>query len=335
MRKYYLFAGLAALVFFLLVLRPVNFISDARISVSIPLEASAKTIAEILKSKNVITSQSLFSLLVRGFNVHNKLKAGEYAFSPAEPLPQIIAKLLSGTTIPKEVIKITFPEGTSIYKMGIILENAGFKNRIEFQGLVNEGVTAVRREKHWNIFKYIPSESLEGYLFPDTYQFPKDVSIDEIVEVMIYRFNEMVMGNWEHWKTETKLSLHEIITLASIVEKEAKLDSERAIIASVFYNRLKTGMPMAADPTIKYALENPSKKVYLNQLEVKSLYNTYKRIGLPPGPICNPGLESIKAVIYPSQTNYYFFVAKNDGSHLFSRNWQEHQKARGGIIPTR
>lgn len=122
--------------------------------------------------------------------------------------------------------------------------------------------------------------------------------------------------------------MHEILTLASIIEKEAKVAEERPIISSVFYNRLKIGMPLAADPTVKYALERPTKKVYLDQLSVRSPYNTYRRKGLPPGPICNPGLESIKAAVYPSKTDYFYFVAKPDGSHIFSKTWQEHQKAR-------
>jgi len=145
---------------------------------------------------------------------------------------------------------------------------------------------------------------------------------------MVSRFEEMVLPVWEKRPNNTKYTLHEILTLASIIEKEAQKPEERPIIASVFYNRLNKGMPLAADPTIKYALERPSKKVYNNQLEVDSPYNTYKRVGLPPGPICNPGVESIKAVLYPAKTNYYFFVAAKDGSHLFTRTFEEHQKAR-------
>lgn len=332
MRNNSFLVGIIVLALFLFLFRPADPLNDAKIIISIPPDTSARTIEKMLKASNLLSPHSIFRLVVRGFNLQNKLKAGDYIFSPAEPLPNILAKLVAGKTVPREEIKVTFPEGTSIYKMSIILKNAGYKNWTEFQGLINEGVTAARRERHWNIFKYIPSESLEGYLFPDTYQFLKKAPVDEMVEVMIGRFDELVMQNWDKWKEGTNLSLHEIITLASIVEKEAKLESERSTIASVFYNRLKLGMLLAADPTIKYALENPSKKVYLNQLAVNSLYNTYKRKGLPLGPICNPGLKSIKAVIYPARTNYYFFVAKQDGAHIFSKRWQEHQRARATLI---
>jgi len=231
--------------------------------------------------------------------------------------------------VPAREIRVAFPEGTSIYKMGIILQKTGFKHWREFQQLVDQGITAELRARHWKIFKYIPSESLEGYLFPDTYNFFPDASAESMAEVMLNRFESVVGPFWDRsGAADAKRSLHEILTLASIVEKEAKKPEERPIIASVFYNRLKIGMALAADPTVKYALERPSKKVYLDQLAVRSPYNTYKVRGLPPGPICNPGLDSIKAAVYPAKTNYLFFVAKKDGSHTFSRTWQEHQRAR-------
>ena len=125
--------------------------------------------------------------------------------------------------------------------------------------------------------------------------------------------------------------MHKLLTLASIVEKEAAVSSEEPIIASVFYNRLKIGMPLEADPTVKYALERPTKKVYYDQLEVNSPYNTYKRYGLSPGPICNPGIEAFKSTLYPAQTDFLFFVATKNGSHVFSTNWADHQRARQAV----
>jgi UPF0755 protein len=261
--------------------------------------------------------------------VSKHIKAGEYALSPSEPLIAVLWKLQAGQVVPARADLVTFPEGTSIYKMGTILQAQGFRDWERFQGLVNEGITADLRNRHWTLFKYMPTESLEGYLFPDTYQFYLAASAETMAEVMIKRFEQVVLPFWEKAQKDTKLNLHEIITLASIIEKEAKKTEERAIISSVFQNRLQAGMPLSADPTIKYALERPTKRVYLDQLSVQSLYNTYKRRGLPPGPICNPGLESIKAAVYPAKTNYYFFVAKADGSHIFSATWEEHQRARG------
>jgi UPF0755 protein len=142
------------------------------------------------------------------------------------------------------------------------------------------------------------------------------------------RFNEIIAPYWEQNKNNAKLNYYQTLILASIIEKEAKLPEERAIISSVFYNRMNMKMPLGADPTIKYALESPTKHVYLNQLNINSPYNTYKRRGLPPTPICNPGLDSFKAAIYPANTKYIYFVAKKDGSHIFTSSWEEHQKAR-------
>jgi len=310
---------------------PANPFDINYYKVAIPEGSSALTIQKILVTNNIIPRFSLFRPLVRLLGLHNQIKAGEYKLSPSDPLFRVIWNLIQGKTLPPLEAKVTFPEGTSIYKMGGILKENGFQSWHKFQGLVNEGITASLRQAYWNVFKYIPSESLEGYLFPDTYSFFLNSSVEVMAETMVNRFNMVIMPYWEANKGKTKMTLHEVLTLASIIEKEAKRPDERAKISSVFHNRLKIGMPLAADPTIKYALENPSKRVFYDQLNVKSPYNTYKNRGLPPGPICNPGVESFKAAIYPAKTDYLFFVAKKDGSHTFSKTWQEHRKA----IPTR
>lgn len=302
------------------ILWPANPFDLSTTKVTIPAGTSARTVRQILIGQKILPSYTLFLPAVKIFGIQNRIKAGEYSFSPSDPLPRIIIKLLRSETVPPAQLRITFPEGMSIYKMGVALKEKRFLNWEKFQGLVHEGIS---------------SKSLEGYLFPDTYQFFAGASAEAAAEVMIGRFEEVVLPFWEKAKKDTSMSLHEIITLASIIEKEAKVPAERKIISSVFNNRLKSGMPLAADPTIKYALERPSKKVYFDQLSVRSPYNTYRRRGLPPGPICNPGLESIKAAVYPEKTNYYYFVAKPDGSHVFSRTWDEHQKARRRVaIPT-
>ncbi|MFA4844785.1 MAG: endolytic transglycosylase MltG [Candidatus Margulisiibacteriota bacterium] len=300
--------------------------------VNIPPGASVKATQQTLQAKGILPRFSAFALTVRLLGLQNKIKAGEYSFAPADPLPAIISRLLHNETVPQAEIRVTFPEGSSIYKMGLALKETGYLHWAEFQGLVNEGITAQLRLRHWGIFKFIPSESLEGYLFPDTYHLFITASPETVAEAMVNRFEQVVVPFWLTAQKETKLTLHETLTLASIIEKEAQKPEERAVISSVFHNRLAKGMPLAADPTVKYALERPSKIVYLDQLSVRSPYNTYKRRGLPPGPICNPGLESIKAAVYPAQTNYFFFVAKPDGGHIFSKTWQEHQRARQTVV---
>ena len=315
-----------------LVLTPANAFDQKKYNIIIPSGASAYQVQQILEQNQIIKKQSGFLVLVKLMNASQSIKAGEYAFSPSDPLVSIVLKLKNGEVLPKQQVKVTFPEGTSIYKMGEILKQNKVACYADFQGLVNEGITKELREKYWNIFKYVPSESLEGYLYPDTYWVFASSEADVLANVMLIRFDQIVMPYWEKSKMDTKFSLHEILTLASIIEKEAKNPQEREIISSVFHNRLKINMALAADPTVKYALERPTKKVYLNQLETNSLYNTYKRRGLPLGPICNPGIESIKAAIYPAKTDYLFFVAKTDGSHIFTKNFAEHQKARQNIM---
>ena len=296
----------------------------------IPKGASTRTIQTILEENEIIKPYSSFAFAARILGVAKHIQAGKYKFSPSEPLIGILIKLKEGDVhvpLPKRVW-VTFPEGTSIYKMGEILKKEGVRDYKKFQDLTKEGITEVLRERHWKLFKYVPTESLEGYLYPDTYWFFEKAPIEDLVEVMITRFEEVVLPFWEKAQKDTKYNLYEIITLASIIEKEAQKPEERAIISSVFHNRLDLNMYLAACPTIKYALERPTKIVYLDQLEIDHPYNTYKNRGLPPGPICNPGIESIRAAVYPADTDYCYFVAKEDGSHIFSKTGIEHQRAK-------
>jgi UPF0755 protein len=298
--------------------------------ISIPKGASTNSIQTILEKKGVLRRQSSFAFAARVLRVSKSIQAGKYKFSPSDPLYLVLWKLKTGDVTQPELVRrmVTFPEGTSIYKMGEALRKHKISNPDKFQGLVKEGITEELRARHWEIFKYIPSESLEGYLYPDTYWFFEKGEVEDLVEVMLARFEAVVLPFWRKASKDTKYNLHEIITLASIVEKEAQVPSERAIVSSVYHNRMNKNMFLAACPTIKYALDEPTKKVYYEQLDVKSPYNTYKNKGLPPGPICNPGIESIKAAVYPAKTNYYYFVAQKDGSHIFSATWGQHQNAR-------
>jgi UPF0755 protein len=322
----------AVVIVFIALIWPANPFDLSTRQVEIPAGASVRAVEKLLQGDGILPRFTGFRFMIRLLGLSGQIKAGKYSFSPADPLPRIITRLVINDTLPLPVRSVTFPEGSSIYKMGLLLQKAGFADWERFQALVHEGITAGLREKYWSIFKYVPSESLEGYLFPDTYQFYQSASAEALAAVMVDRFDAIVMPFWSKAKKDTRLTLHEVLTLASIIEKEAKKPAERAIIASVFFNRLKKGMPLAADPTIKYALERPSKKVFYEQLDVKSPYNTYKRRGLPPGPICNPGLDSIKAAVYPAKTNYFFFVAKPDGSHQFSVDWQGHQRAKQKVM---
>jgi len=219
---------------------------------------------------------------------------------------------------------ITIPEGSSIYRISKILE----EGQVTVEGGSFEALTSILiTGELLSKYPFLNNrKSLEGYLFPDTYSIPAKVNIEKLVDMMLRRFNEVVIPQYDSVSAK-KPVLSQILIIASLIEKEAKLDEERSVIASVIYNRLGIGMKLDLDPTIKYALELPGKVVSYNDLKVNSPYNTYKNKGLPPGPICNPGLKSIKAALYPATTKYLFFVSNNDGSHTFSENIEQHNKA--------
>ncbi|OGC25004.1 hypothetical protein A2291_01650 [candidate division WOR-1 bacterium RIFOXYB2_FULL_42_35] len=323
--------GISSLLFAISLLQAANPYDSSLIEVAIAKGASTAMVQQILKDSQVIKQHSSFAFAAKVLGISKRIQAGKYAFSPSQPLIIILLKLKKGEIVSPEQVPVTFPEGSSIYKMGEILKKNQVGNGLKFQSLAKNGIKEDLRNRHWEVFKYIPSESLEGYLYPDTYLLLKDTSNEVVVERMLNRFEEQVLPFWRTAAQETKYNLHEILTLASIIEKEAQKPEDRAIISSVYHNRLKIYMPLESCPTIKYALNDPTPKVYLEQLKVKSPYNTYLNYGLPPGPICNPGIKSIKAAVYPAKTKYLFFVAKSDGSHIFSETWAEHQKARAEV----
>ena len=288
---------------------------------------TTSSIAADLVSKKLTRSAFEFKLMSYLFFMQDKFQAGSYKFSKCPKLLDVLLKIKRGETSPPDPLMLSFPEGTSVYNMGTILE----KNEVDcfkyYRGLTKTALVKKYSER-FQFLKGVPTESLEGYLYPDTYIFDKNVSGEVLAQLMLLRFNEVVMPYWEKNKHKTKYNLHQIITLASIIEKEAATDYERPIVSSVFYNRMGLRMPLDSCATIKYALDRPSKKVYYDQLTVKSPYNTYINRGLPPGPICNPGIKSIKAAVEPLDTDYCYFVSRRDGTHVFTKTGKEHLRAK-------
>jgi len=295
--------------------------------VNIPRGYGAGMVGELLLERGIIDGQYGFSLIVNIFGLQDKMQAGTYEFTTDMSLLKIALKIRNGEVIPPLLGRVIFPEGMSIYKMSKLLERQGLSDGPAFRTLTEKSVSD-RLLKKYSFLGGVPTDSLEGYLFPDTYLIQSDISASLLADLMLARFNQMIMPYWKKHRRSTKYDLHQILTLASIIEKEAAIPGERPTISSVYHNRLKIRMHLGADPTIKYVLERPRKIVSYDDLEVDSPYNTYKRYGLPPGPICNPGLESIKAAIYPAKTDYLYFVARADGSHIFSKTWEEHEKAK-------
>jgi UPF0755 protein len=238
------------------------------------------------------------------------------------PLSDILAKMLRGQVV---TYPFTVPEGYTVIQVVDLLVRKGFADPAKLTQIVKEAPMVFP----YTIRSKLVKQPLEGFLFPDTYQYHKGMSEEAIVTMMLRRFESNFGPDLQARAAELKMSVPEAVTLASIIEREARVPAERPIISAVYHNRLKIGMKLDADPTVRYALDHPGDIVTFKDLEVNSPYNTYKNAGLPPGPIAAPGLASIRAALYPADVPYLYFVAKNDGTgaHEFSRTLAEHVRA--------
>lgn len=296
--------------------------SKDRVDFSIPAGASSSHIAQSLEENGLIRNWKVFVYYARFVGSDTGLKSGEYALSPADSVPEIIDLLVHGG---KDGTIFTIPEGYTARQVGDLLEEKQLVNRDEFDHLLAGG------EFEYSFIKgldNLPDRSarLEGYLFPDTYQVGGDFSGAQIIDLMLNRFEEVLAElDFSQRAEEKGLSLNEGITMASMIEREVKVDEERPLIAGVIYNRLRLGMPLQIDATVQYALKEHRPVIYYKDLEVDSPYNTYKISGFPPGPIGMPGKKSLQAVLEPAATECLYYVAKPDGSHAFSKTLQEHE----------
>jgi UPF0755 protein len=254
-------------------------------------------------------------LWARIMGYSRKIKSGEYLLNPGITPLRVMEILTRGVIITHSV---TIPEGFTKEQIAQLLSEKALVDKEQFLSLT---------ESQELLVKYgITSPSLEGYLYPDTYRFGRGLSAASIIASMVNRFFDVV-GPLKRKIEQSGMTLNEVVTLASIVEKETGKDEERAIIASVFLNRLKKRMRLESDPTVIYGIENFNGNITRKDLSTSTPYNTYVIRGLPPGPIASPGFEAIEAVLYPADTKYLFFVSKNDGSHHFSRTLKEHNNA--------
>lgn len=276
-----------------------------------------KQVALELSSQGLIISPSAFQGIAYIQDKEQQIMVGEYSLSPSMLPVEIIHRLTSGKTI---LYPLTIPEGYRITEIASLLHT---------QGLANPEVFILQtKDKDLIRSLDIPTDSLEGYLFPETYHLSKFTTENKIVRTMVSTFKEQVLKPQLLKKVkESPLSWHEIITLASLIEKETGLDSERKIISSVFHNRLKKNMRLQTDPTVIYAIEKFDGNIRKRDLKIDSPYNTYKYKGLPPGPISSPGIKSIVAAISPIKSNHLYFVSRKDGSHHFSSTLVEHNRA--------
>lgn len=278
-----------------------------------------RAISKDLESQGILRYWWSIDVISRFRRVDKQIKAGEYALSRAMKPNEVLDALVSGKLYER---KVTVKEGASVWEIGKLVEQAGLLTAQEFNAaIVDTGLLAQAG---------IPAEarSFEGYLFPETYSFSRGVTARQIIWTMLKQGEEKWNPSFTAQAESVNLTRHEILTLASIIEKESgpNLD-EQPLISAVFHTRLREGMKLQADPTVIYGVPNFDGNLTREHLETDTPYNTYVRFGLPPGPIANPGLSAIKAALFPAQTPVRYFVSNGQGTHVFSETLEEHNRA--------
>jgi len=297
---------------------PVDKSSTMTKIVDIRKGIGLREIAKILKTEELIHNELTFELIAKLKESQHKIKAGEYELSPAMNSLEILSKLVRWEECRKT--SFTIPEGYNILQIAEHLSRKGYVNKERFIKLTHD--------KNFISDLGIDAISLEGYLFPETYYIFKGAKEEEIIRIMVSQLKNVITPEDEEQAKRLGFSFHQVLTLASIIEKETKLAEERHIVSSVFHNRLKENVPLKSDPTVIYALlPNFDGNLTKEDLKINSPYNTYQNRGLPPTPIASPGLDAIKAALYPAAVDYLYFVSMNNGKHKFSTTLQEHNMA--------
>ncbi|MFC1474462.1 endolytic transglycosylase MltG [bacterium] len=282
---------------------------------------NAADIGQALESRGLIKSRFYFLLVARAGGWSKNLKSGTFEISPALTTRRILHHLANSPGKVRE-FKVTIPEGFTALQIAERLESHGVCHASDFMDVV------ARPRKSGVDTGVHDIRNLEGFLFPDTYFLDDNSNCVNTAQRMMDQFFKMFTPKLENRARKLGFSLNEAVTLASLIEKEARADSERARISGVLHNRLKAGMLLQCDATIQYVLPERKEKLYYKHLEEDSPYNTYLHKGLPPGPICSPGADSLSAALQPEDTKFYYYVARPDGTHIFSRNNNEHINAK-------
>jgi len=303
-------------------LKPTN--PGEAVVVEIPKGSSSKKIADLLEQHQIIKNSQTFVIYLQQKGKGSQLQAGKYQFTPGQTVDEVIGKMVNGEVY-VDSVEVTIPEGWTVTQIASLLAEKGLVNKDKFIQETNTGSFS------YPFVENIPSSlpyRLEGYLFPKTYQFEKGISEHAIIDRMLAQFQAEYNSAWTEQLNQRNMSIHDMITLASIVEREVSVPKERPIVAGVYYNRLKQDILLQADATVQYALREQKERLTYKDLEIDDVYNTYKYKGLPPGPIAAPGISSIEAVIKPAQHEFLFYVTKKDGSgeHYFSKTYNEHLK---------
>ena len=300
-------------------LQPVGNSSQV-VLVDIAEGASLSDVAERLHRQKLIKSDWAFVWMGRLAGSDRKIIPGEYEFYGGMDPSTILEKIVKGEVIQYTV---TIPEGFSVSQIADLLHEKRLTDREAFLQCTRDPVFI----ETLSLSVDDRVEDLEGYLFPDTYQFARHMAPDRLIATMVSRFKQTVTDDDRRRAAELGLSMHQAVTLASVIEKETARPDERTLISGVFHNRLRKKIPLQSDPTVIYALHEFDGNLRKKDLSIDSPYNTYRVVGLPPGPIANPGRAAIHAALYPEPSEYLYFVSRNDGSHEFSATLADHNRA--------
>jgi len=290
--------------------------SDKRIHIKIVEGMSTGEIAAKLKDKNVISSSLKFRLISRLRGYDGQLKPGTYTFEEEMDDEEVFVKLLNGE---KHLVRFTIPEGFGVKEIAERLSNLDIADEQEFLKAAENFAPYAYMRKRTNV-RY----AAEGFLFPETYTIESDTPIDDILKIMAEEFDDRITPAMRERAQELGLSIYDLTTLASLVEREVRFPEDRPIVAQVFLKRLELNMPLQSDATLQYLMDAPKEDVTISDTKIDSPYNTYQNAGLPPGPVANPGIAAIEAVLNPADTNYLYFVADRQGHNHYSYSYEEH-----------
>lgn len=300
--------------------QPADRTGDRQVRVvDVPEGASFRQVAALLERERLLAGQWGFLLLGKLSGVDRGIPAGEYALHAGMKPKEILSEILSGHVV---LHPVTIPEGYTVVQVAELLDRKGLADQAEFLRLVHDRDFI----RTFDVGEE-PLTSLEGYLFPNTYRFAKHMKAEAIISTLVEGLNEVLTPELRARAKEVGMTVHQVLTLASVIEKETGVEKEQELISAVFHNRLKRHIPLQSDPTVIYALASFDGNLKKRDFAVASPYNTYRVTGLPPGPIANPGAGAIKAALYPVPSSYLYFVSRNDGTHTFSSTLAEHNRA--------
>lgn len=315
-------------------LKPVDSENNKQTNIEVPIGSSTTSIGKLLKDKGVIKNATVFKYYVKVNNISG-FQAGKYDLAPSMTLEEITKTLQTGKLVREAAIKMAVPEGLWLDQISEIIAKSIDVSPKEVNETMEDPETLKRLMAKYpdlltdEILEKQVKHPLEGYLFPATYPiYEEKPSIESVLDTMLEQ-TQLVIGKYAETMKEKDMSIHELLTMASLIEKEATEKADRHLISSVFYNRIENKMPLQTDPTIAYALGKHLDRTLYKDLEVDSPYNTYKNQGLPPGPIANAGEASIEAALNPEKTDYLYFLAEyGTGDVYFATTLEEHNKLK-------